>query len=272
MNTYTEQRLEEIGHRGYELRFNEIFDQGFTIWKRVTLPIAGVVLLMALVFVPLYFFAVPVIFGKSFQEIGDMMQKNPEAFQELMQSWRVQLSFSTLALFITLLVTPISAGFIGMCRDAEYSGGARFGSAFRYYKSPYWGRIFLISLLSFLITALPGYLFGLLGTAGSYINILYSVCVHVFMIFAVPLVIFADASPIQAIGASFKLGAKGFLPLLGFSILAALLVVAGGFVCCVGLLFSLSYAYVINYLAYRQTIGFEEPSQGEEPAPVTEPM
>lgn len=270
MNLFTEQRLEEIGRRGYDLRFNEIFDQGFTIWKRVALPIAGVVLLLFLIVLPLYFFAVPAILGKSFQEIGEMMQKQPEAFQVFMQSWRVQLGFSALALLVSVLLTPIGAGFLGMCHDAEYMGGTHFGSAFRYYKSPYWGRLVAVSLITFVIASAPGYLFGLLGTAGAYVNVLYSICIHILLLFSAQLVIFAKASPVEAITGSIKLGARGFFPLLGFTVIAVFVVFAGLFVCCVGILFALSYVYVINYLAYRQAVGFEEPSWGEEDVPSTE--
>lgn len=271
MDAYTEQRLQEISSKGYELRFDEIFGIGFTIWKRVALPIAGIILLLILIFGSVYGLASSWIYGASWEEILEMMKENPQAFQKSTQSLEFMLRLMAVILPLSVLATPIAPGLLRMCYEADFMGGTRFGTAFYYYKPRYWGRILVISLVALLVGSVPGLFAGQLGAIGSFINMFWSISVHVFMLFAVPLVIFAEASPFEALKASFKLGAKGFFPLLGFSLIGILVASLGIFVCCVGLLFSISYVYVINYLAYRQAIGFENHlTSGEEPATLTE--
>lgn len=265
MNAYTEQRLQEIGHDGYRLRFDEIFGRGFEIWKKVTLPIAGVIFLLFAVIIPAYALTVPWIYGMSFQEMMEMTQEQPQVFQQIAESMDVKWKTTVFIASIAVLLSPISAGFMRMCREADFTGRTRFGSAFYYYKPYYWSRILVIGLISLVLTSGASFLFGMLGSVGGILNIAWSVLIHVFVFFAVPLVIFADANPLRAIGASIKLGAKGFFPILGFTIVGGFLALLGGFVCCVGFLFSISYAYVVNYIAYRQAIGFEESNTpGEE--------
>lgn len=272
MNTYTEQRLQEIKQQGYELRFDEIFSLGFSIWKKVTLPIAGILLLLIIVVGITYGLASSWINGMSFQEMLEMLQKNPEAFQKQSEGMDVQLRSMVFIVSATILLAPIGPGFLRMCYEADIRGGTNISTAFDYYKPKYWGRILVVGLFSFILTSGAGLLFGMMGGIGSVFNLLFSVTVHIFVFFAVPLIIFAEADPIRALGTGFKLGAKGFFPILGFSIIAGFLAFLGFFACCVGFLFSMSYVYVINYLAYRQAIGFEElnPPAEEEATSFTE--
>lgn len=274
MNTYTEQRLQEINRQGYELKFDEIFSLGFSLWKKVTLPIAGILLLLIIVVGITYGLASSWINGMSFQEMLEMMQKNPEAYQKQAEGMDVKLRTMLFVACLTILLAPIGPGFMRMCYEADIRGGTHISTVFDYYKPKYWGRILAVSLFSFVLTSGAGLLFGMMGGVGSVFNILFSVIVHVFVFFAVPLIIFAEADPIRALGISFKLGAKGFFPILGFSIIAGFVAVLGVFACCLGFLFSLSYVYVINYLAYRQAIGFEElnPPAEEEATPFTESL
>ena len=263
MDQFTEERLQQISRQGYHLDFGAIFNMGFTIWKRVTIPILGATLLMAIPAAAIYFLSMPWVYGMDIMELAELRRNSPNEYIYIINSTEVRLKLLSIISIVGVLLGPLQAGFYRMCYEADYIGYSDLSSAFVYYKFKYWSRILVVNFSVFVLTTLPAFLLGFLGPIVPILNIPYILTLHIFTLLAVPLIIFGDATPLQAIKYAFRLGAKGFFPLVGFSIIAFLLAFLGALACCIGIFFSISYVYVIYYLAYRQAIGFEENSEDE---------
>lgn len=153
-----------------------------------------------------------------------------------------------------------------MCYETDRHGNTQFGHIFSYYRPRYYAKILVVSLVTFVLVSLPSAFIPAEQPLMLYGYYVYAIIASVLVIFAVPLIIFADASPFRALGVSIKLAAINFFPILGFLFIGGFFALLGFFACCIGLLFSITYVYVVNYLAYKQAIGFEGDPEEEEPA------
>jgi len=258
MNLFTQQRLLEIKQNGYRIDVSELWGNGFKIWKKVTAPILCGFLIMGVIAIPFSFLIVPFLYGMGFPELIKVAQVDPQFMQSITASFDYQLKAALIGLISGVLFAPIAPGFIKMCYDADFNDKIDFSVLFKYYQPKYYGKLIVVTLITLLATTGIGLGLQQLGLAGKISYYVWIVVFHVFMALAVPLIIFADASPLAAIKHSFSVVSKNFFPILGFILLGALFTALGFVVCCIGLLFSMSYMYITNYLIYKQTIGFEE--------------
>jgi uncharacterized membrane protein len=258
MNLFTQQRLLDIKKNGYDINVSELWGNGFKIWKKVTAPILCGFLIMGVIAIPFAFLIIPFLYGMGFSELIKVAQVDPQFIQSITESFDYQLKAAIVGLISGILFAPIAPGFIKMCHDADINDKINFGSMFTYYRPKYYGKILVVTLISFLATSALGLGLLQLGLAGKISYYVWIVIFHVFMVLAIPLIIFADASPFSAIKHSFSVVSKNFFLIFVFYLLGILFTALGLVVCCIGLLFSMSYIYITNYLIYKQTIGFEE--------------
>jgi len=258
MNLFTQQRLLEIKQNGYQIDVSELWGNGFKIWKKVTAPILCGFLIMGVIAIPFSFLIIPFLYGMGFPELIKVAQVDPQFMQSISESFNFQLKAAIIALVSGILFAPITPGFIKMCHDADINDKINFSAMFTYYQPKYYGKLIVVTLITLLATTGIGLGLQQLGLAGKISYYVWMLIFHVFMALAIPLIIFADASPLAAIKNSFSVVSKNFFPVLGFILLGALFSALGFIVCCIGLLFSMSYIYITSYLIYKQTIGFEK--------------
>lgn len=266
MKLFVQERLKQIEREGYTLSFDEIFNRGFNIWKKVTLPMAGAFLLLCIPIILLFVLLTPFLYGMPFSDLLDAVQHSPEIFAEMAKDPMYQLRMLVVNLSVTLFAAPFAAGFMRMCKEADFTGRAAFSGVFYYFRMPYLVNLLVVSLLISVVSLSISFGLQQLDLIGSILNYIVMIVVHTLTAFAVSLVIFADAGPLQAIGTSIKLASKNFFMVLAMALVGGIIGFLGVFVCCIGLFFTLSFIYMVNYILYRQAIGFEE-MQEENAAP-----
>jgi uncharacterized membrane protein len=95
---------------------------------------------------------------------------------------------------------------------------------------------------------------------GVVVNLLFS-----FMTFlTVPLIVFGDLKPLDAIQGSITVVSKQFFILLGLLIVAGLFCMLGIFALCIGIVFTMPILSAITYSIYATAIDDEEPENAEE--------
>jgi uncharacterized membrane protein len=95
---------------------------------------------------------------------------------------------------------------------------------------------------------------------GVVVNLLFS-----FMTFlTVPLIVFGDLKPLDAIQGSITVVSKQFFILLGLLIVAGLFCMLGIFALCIGIVFTMPIISAITYSIYATAIDDEEPENAEE--------
>jgi|GEM_PF-1117846 len=267
MKLFVQERIRQIEREGYTLSFDEIFNRGFNIWKKVTLPMAGAFFLLFIPIAILFTLFAPFLYGMSFSDIMEAGQHNPQIFSALAEDPMFRLRSTLFNLLISLILSPFGAGFIRMCKEADFTGRAAFSNIFYYFRMPYLTNLLIVTLLISLVSLGIGFGLQELGMIGNILNYVVMIVVHTLTAFAVTLVIFGDAGPLEAIGNSIKLASKNFFMVLGMALIGGVIGFLGVFVCCVGLFFTLSFIYMVTYILYRQAIGFEEIQQADDTLP-----
>lgn len=257
MNQFAKQKLEQIDREGFKLNFEAVFSEGFQIWKKVTLPILGGLFIVGIP-AGLFFGAMyPLIMGFSYAELISIMQENPMLMSKMTTGLVPQLKTSGLSLVLVLLFSPMYGGFIKLCHEADTTGNTNFGTLFSYYKAPYFINLAVAGLLVALISTLPGVFIQQIPIVGGLIYYPFIIIISIFTVYVNSLIIFADASPIDALQTSFKLASKNVGMLAAIIVVSSLVVFLGLVACCIGIVFTMSFMYVMYYLVYKQTIGFE---------------
>lgn len=267
MNPFVEQRLKEIEEKGYEIDIAQLWGNGFTIWKKVTLPILLARLLYGFPMAIAVCFCIPFLFGMNYDEFFSIFQH--------IETASIQLSMITktmdyqlrvfLLTFISIFVTaPLMPGLITMCHDADIHDKINFGVAFKYFAPRYYGKVLLATIIITAGTSAPALFFNLVPFFGPFINLGWLALFMVLISLAMPLIIFADASPLEAFKVSISIVSKNYWMVLVFWILGIIFACVGFILCCIGILFTISYFYITYYLLYKQIIGFEKKETDDE--------
>lgn len=245
--------------QGFQRSFENFFDQVWTVFKKVTLPTAGAIILMAIPAMIIYTIMMPFLLGiHSFSQYMEIVQEDPMYFQEMQKSPVFLLKQSLFGLIVGIIFAPINAGFLKLCRDSDKTGETRFGTIFSFYKGKYLGPLMLVMVILTLVQNGLNIALSFIPIAGSFIYLILLVLMYVMIVYVQPLIIFADASIGDAFSLSFKLAGKTFLPVLGYGLLFGLLTGLGVLACCIGVLFTAAFMPAFNYVLYKQTVGFPE--------------
>lgn len=259
MENNIEQRVQDKIAKGITYNFDTFMADGWRIFKKTALPIAGVSFLLAIPVIIIYAILAPFLFGiESFEQYMNIAKHDPFFMQRMMRS--PVFLFKQIALGIVLAVAfaPINAGLLKMCREADKTGEVNFGSAFAYYKAPYFGKLIVVTLLMTVISNLSQFVFGFIPILGPLLNLAVTLGMYVFIAYVQPLIIFGNADLGKAFSLSFALSSKKFAAVLGFSLLFVLLFMLGLIACCIGILFTIAFIPTCNYLLYKHAVGFPE--------------
>lgn len=259
------ERVESQINKGFNLSFESVFDNVWTVFKKVTLPMAGAILLLCIPVFIIYAIMMPFMLGiNSFNQYMDLIQDDPYYFQQLQKSPMYLMKLSLFGLIIGLLFAPINAGFLKLCRDADKTGEVSFGTIFSYYKGKYLGRLMLVMVITTLVQNGLNIGLSFIPIIGQLTYLVFIIVMYVMISYVQPLIIFGDTSVGDSFGLSFKLASKTFLPVLGYGLLFGLLCGLGVLACCIGILFTAAFMPAYNYVMYKRTVGFPEDDEALE--------
>jgi hypothetical protein len=252
----TKQRLREIKENGYELNFNDVFNESFENYKKIamsgglTFLILGVCLILLCLF--LYIFAFG--FASISKGISGLNLSN-------FQGTGIVIYFISVVI-ITALLTPIYAGVIKMAYNADQNKTVSVGTSFEYYRNGYFMDLFLSSVIIASASTGFNYLFEFLNMGFVGIILSYTIA---FFTFLTPLfIIFGNLKAIEAIEASLITITKQLPVLLGLIIIGILMVCLGFFAFCIGIFFTIPFIYSLYFVIYKKIFEIDEHSEIDE--------
>jgi len=262
------ERVNQKISEGYSYDFDTFFKDGWRIFKQNFWMVAVGLCIMIIPIILISFVLTPVL---------GIEQNQPDirpgaGFSEIMEAVREaqdkitvadRLKQSLLNFLYILLLAPIQAGFIGVSRKAD-KGEASFGDVFQYYRHSTSGRIVIAGLITTFLNVACNFAFGFLPGAGTFLALITSMVFYYLFLFVYPLIIFGNASLGEAFSLSFKLFFKKPLPIIGLTILFALIACSGIIVCCIGIVLTVAFAPICNYLLYKYSVGFPEDDREQE--------
>jgi hypothetical protein len=274
MEEFTQENITERVNRklteGVEFEFDSFYKGGWNIFKQVFWQVLVGIIIVAIPLIVVVFMLMPLLVAPSDMNTYNIQSGDKLDFLEIIrktqqqnQSPRYYLQQIVMSIISILISAPLQAGFLKLCREADKEG-SYFGDLFIYYKNEYTGRIIAAGLITTLIGTLTGFLFNLIPGYGPFINMFFSLAFYLLFIFITPLIIFGNASITEAFGLSIKLVLRNFFPVVGFIILYWLLSMTGIIVCCIGIVLTIAFVPIGNYLAYKYAVGFPEDEQDDE--------
>ncbi len=252
----TNEAIENIKLHGYNLDFGTVFNHAFETYKKIAINggIAFILYLLLLIIVGGGLVIGIIGFGIDLDDLQNFTIANFSAVGILV--------YSVIMILFTALTSPFNAGLLKMARNASKNEEFSIGTAFDYYSSSYFKDVFLAALILSSFTTLVAVGLELVDYKflGVVVNLLFS-----FMTFlTVPLIVFGDLKPLDAIQGSITVVSKQFFILLGLLIVAGLFCMLGIFALCIGIVFTMPIISAITYSIYATAIDDEEPENAEE--------
>lgn len=248
----TQDRIEEIKTNGYQLDFGTVFENAFENYKKIALY-AGLMLLVFSILFGISIIGILIsIFG--IETITNSLENGnfrPELF-----TGNFLLIYTGCIVLLTCIFSPFQAGFLKMADCGEKDEEFHVSTIFEYYKFPYFGSIFLATLI---ITILSSTLSLLLQSAGiHFIGGLMSLLISLLTSLTVPLIIFGNMTALEAIKSSIMIVLKQPLLIFGLIIVAGIASIVGLIGLCIGIFFTIPFVYSMSYTLYYSIIGKED--------------
>lgn len=263
----TENNIEKLKQNGYDLDFNEVFTSAYNHWKNILLPTSILMLIVLIIYGILISIALGAI-GSNFGSLQDAMMNDPQGFQAFFNSPTTLVSFSLVAVLVGSLAYPLLGGLYNSIREAEKNSDNANSLSFLFsgFKSPNFGRLFIIGFILSLVSSLFSFLLNYsLGQLGGLVNGLVGLGISTLFVFAVPLAMFSNNNAIDALGNSISLSTKKYLYIAVILLVSYFIVVVGGFITCLLGFFVLpSFVIAIQYSIYSQAVGFSSDSEIEK--------
>ncbi|MFT3796752.1 hypothetical protein [Flavobacterium sp.] len=252
-------RIEEIRRNGYPSDFGVIFNHTFETYKKVA-AMAGLSLLIFSFLLCIVFLTVILTSVDWQNQMGNRRQF--EQIDITQFSTVGLIGYMTVMILFTALTVPLIAGIIKMCYNAEKNEEISIANAFSYFSGNHFVNLFIAGFVlgTFNTLVSVGFEFLHLGWVGGLIGGI----VGVLTILAVPLVIFGNLRPIEAITASITVVSRQFFVILLLLIVCYIIAFCGLLACCVGFFFTLPLVYVLQYSLYVHSVGFEENNDIED--------
>lgn len=247
MHLTTEQQLQEIQENGYDLDFSTVFTHAIENYKKIAIY-AGLILL---VFTIIGVFIAAGVFVAIYGAAA-VSENFIEEFAKIKLTGIALVASLALQVFIAALFTPLTAGFYKMTDCAEKNDTFNVSTMFYYYKARYFGPIFIAALL---ITSCSLVISTLLQQLGIEIaGILTNFIISFFTYFTIPLIIFGDLKPVEALKGSYVVITKQPIVILGLIVTGFLASMLGFIGCCIGLFFTIPFNYSLTYVLYHAII------------------
>lgn len=149
--------------------------------------------------------------------------------------------------FVMLLAFPLAGGFMMVCRELDKNGAFNIGTLFEGFKPQYWSRLMVLAVIYFFISKIATVFFVLPG-----------IYIWVAAVIACPIVMFTNASGVQAFTTSIKLVNKNWFTVFQILFVASLIGIAGYLLCLVGRIVTYPLVLVTVYMLYKHIVGFQE--------------
>ncbi len=248
----------------FETKFNQnnapdigrIIDESFSIFKK-TIWISGVgVFLLCLLIVPITFIIIFNAMGiASLEEFIEMSPALSEDMNYLLINAAVGIPLAGFSALIT-------AGFYKINHLAKHDKEFGLNNLFDYFKSPYLMNLFLAGVLTALYSDVLG--IGLIYLKLPIVATLIQAFIAVLFILAIPLIIFENQTTLQAMSNSSKLAMKHPFTIILCLVFGLIIAMLGIFAICIGIFFTISYIYTINYTLYDQIIPIDKENALDE--------
>tara|TARA_R110001583_G_scaffold24833_10_gene90417 strand:+ start:219 stop:989 length:771 start_codon:yes stop_codon:yes gene_type:complete len=244
MNTYN--RLIEKIARAKALDFGSILSEEIELFKKVWLKgFLTVLLIFSSAFVVAFLFS---LIGLSSNVYDFNTSFNVESFTSF-YSMNVIYNLPQ-----TILVSTFTIGFLAafyrICKDVVFDG-KESSDYFYFFQNGYFSKIFML-----------GIIYGLIATVAQLLFLVPYIYVFVpLSFFSVLLAFNPDLTETEIVKASFALGNKKWLISFGLIFISAILGMLGVIACFIGILFTISIAYLPVFLIYKDVVGFDETSE-----------
>lgn len=269
MDNDIELRVKDRLAKDLDFNFDRFFADAWKIFKKVTLIVAGITVILAICMIVVYSIILFFMLGPAFidQLRYAIRYKSFHGRYMFMQTPLFLIIQNLVGIIFAALLAPINAGILKICRDADKTGVVNFGTVFTYYKGPFLLKIMIAAIIIAAISNSLNFLFNFIPIIGPLMYWGVALCIYIFMVFVQPLIIFGNAELGKSFSLSIKITGKAFLPILGYSFLFWLISAAGAVACCIGVFFTVAFVPVSIYLLYKYTIGFPEDEVAVEEQP-----
>ncbi len=252
----TEEKIEEIKSHGYELDFGTVFNHAFEIYKKIALSAGVALLLFAVLFCIIVVGLIVGIMGVGIS--ADDLQQ----FSIVNISPLGIVAYIVFMVAVTALGSPFTAGITKMARNASRNEEVAVGNAFDYYGGPYFSKILLASLILASFTTLLDV--GLELIDYKILGVILNLVVSFLTFLTIPLIIFGNLQPMEAIKGSIIIISKQFLIIIALLIVTVLFCLLGFFGFCIGIFFTMPLLNAITYSLYATILDdHENESQNE---------
>jgi hypothetical protein len=246
----TDEKIEEIKSHGYELDFGTVFNHAFEIYKKIALSVGVSLLLFSMLVCIIVAGLVVGILGVGIS--GEEMQQ----FSVVNFSPLGIVAYVVFMVAVTALGSPFTAGLTKMARNASKDEEVAIGNAFDYYGGPYFSKIVLASLVMASFTTLVDV--GLELIDYKMLGVGINLVVSLLTFLTIPLIIFGNLDPMNAIKGSIIIISKQFLIIIGLLIVTGLFCMLGIFGFCIGIFFTLPLINAMTYSIYASILDDHE--------------
>lgn len=248
----TQDRIEEIKANGYELDFGTVFENAFENYKKIALYAGLMLIVFSILFGMLIVGILISIFGvETLTNAVEQGNLRPEIL-----TGNFLLIYTASIVAVTCFTSPFQAGFLKMADCGEKDEEFHVSTIFEYYKMPYFGSIFISTLI---ITVLSSGLSLLFQSAGiQLVGTFTSVTISLLTYLTVPLIIFGKLKAIEAITSSISIILKQPFLILGLLIVSGIASIVGIIGICIGIFFTIPFVYSMSYTLYFSIMGIEE--------------
>ncbi|UOU99453.1 hypothetical protein MUU74_05695 [Chryseobacterium daecheongense] len=151
--------------------------------------------------------------------------------------------YYSLSNVLLILISPLFVGLIYMINKYNTKNDIEFSDLFIGYRQNF-VNILIYSLISSIILGIS------LGMCG-----LPFIFVFPFFLIGYPILLFENASAIDAISKSFNIAKENYGTFLGVSFLGGLLSICGFLACCIGIIVTMPFIMAVMYSAYCAFLG-----------------
>ncbi len=232
------------------LDFGRIIDQSFNLFKKTYL-VKGLAYFILIIISGSVLGIGFTAFGFSLGDVSELAGLANKLENDITLK---ALSNLTSLVFAAFLM-PINAGILNINHLALNGKEFSLSNIFDYYKSKHLGSLIITALILSIIPIALDYIFVFLNIKiiGTILTILFYILIY----FTTPLIIYENATPLQAIEFSFKLSIKHIGAVILLGILSYIIACLGVIALCIGLFFTLGYVETMRYSIYSNAMPIE---------------
>lgn len=243
--------LEKKQATSYALSFSQVFEKSFEIYKEMFAQSGIAVLLYSIIIVGVNFTLMTHIFEFNFLEMSEkgFVLKDYTALQILL--------YLGITALVVGLTTPMMAGIFLMCKQTQLKQEVLISSIFELYQTSHFKSIFIFSFSLSVISSLVSLGFDLIELP--FLALVFYPLIYLMTFLVYPLIIFQNLTAFQALRTSFILVSKNILIIFALMLVAALASFIGIFGLCIGIFFTVSFFYCVQFSTYMSIFPNEEP-------------